>query len=80
MDPMLLEEIIKFNSKDGNYDREVAASLAIALADKMVPIGKVGNKMDDARYQSLFGKKEQQTIFPQYKGSLFPKRKNKLFL
>lgn len=33
-DPMLLEEIIKWN-KDGNFDREVAASLAITAARKM---------------------------------------------
>lgn len=82
-DPMLLEEIIRFNSKDGNYDREVAASLAVALADKMMPIGKVGSRMDDARYQSLFKSKEMeiesQQLFSRSR-TLFPKRKNKLFL
>lgn len=81
-DTMLLEEIIKFNSKDGNYDREVAASLAIALADKMSPVGKVGNLMSDPRYQSLFKNKQE---ISQNNGvisnprNMFPKRKNKLF-
>lgn len=83
LDPMLLEEIIKFNSKDGNYDREVAASLAVALADKMTPIGKVGNKMDDLRYKSLFRDKsiivDKPRLF-QKSSNLFPQRKNKLFL
>lgn len=83
LDPMLLEELIKFNSKEGNYDREVAASLAIALADKMQPIGKIGNRMDDTRYQSLFKAKQQEfsqkpSLFDRPK-HLFPKKHNKLF-
>lgn len=56
-DPMLLEEIIKFNAKDGNYDREVAASLAVALADKMSPLGAVNSIGEDPRYKAIFGKK-----------------------
>lgn len=82
-DPMLLEEIIRFNAKEGNFDREVAASLAVALADKMMPIGKVGNKMDDLRYKSLFRSKDIEIktpgLFPSKVRSLFPKRHNKLF-
>ncbi len=83
-DPMLLEEIIKFNAKEGNFDREVAASLAVALADKMTPIGKVGNRMDDTRYQSLFKSKEVEVhkpdLFRSNSSRLFAKRRNKLFL
>lgn len=81
LDPMLLEEIIKFNSKDGNYDREVAASLAIALADKMAPMGKANAIATDPRYQALFGdkKQERQTLFLPKKHSLFTGRKRKLF-
>lgn len=62
-DVMLLEEVVKFN-KDGNFDREVAASLAVALADKMQPLGKVFGSGSDPRYQSYFGKKVNR-------GSLF---------
>lgn len=58
-DVMLLEEVIKFH-KDGNFDREVAASLAIALADKMQPLGKVMASGSDPRYQAYFDK--QKTI------------------
>lgn len=81
-DPMLLEEIIKFNAKEGNYDREVAASLAIALADKMAPMGKVNSIESDARYQSIFGKKDKEMprLFPTTKrNNLFTGRKRKLF-
>ena len=56
MDIMLLEEIVKFN-KDGNFDREVAASLAVALADKMQPLGKVFASGSDPRYMNYFSKK-----------------------
>lgn len=56
LDPMLLEELIKYN-KDGNFDRVIAASLVIALADKMEPIGAVARKEEDPRYKAL---KERQ--------------------
>jgi hypothetical protein len=53
LDPMLLEEIIKWNEED-NFDRIVAAELAIALARHLDPIwGKAGNK-DDPRFKSYF--------------------------
>lgn len=64
-DLMLLEEIIKFH-KDGNFDREVAASLAVALSDKMQPLGKVYGSNSDPRYLSYFAKKSQhQSLFSQ---------------
>lgn len=78
MDPMLLEEIIKFSSKDGNYDREVAASLAVALADKMSPLGKVNSIQTDARYQSIFGKKNfssKPVLFNPTRPKLFRSRR-----
>lgn len=78
LDPMLLEEIIKFSSKDGNYDREVAASLAIALADKMSPLGKVNSIQSDARYQSIFGKKNfssKPVLFNPTRPKLFRSRR-----
>lgn len=78
-DIMLLEEIVKFH-KDGNFDREVAASLAIALADKMQPLGKVFGSGADPRYQAYFGKKvETSSLFTSSPSSAFgtPKRKYK---
>jgi hypothetical protein len=58
LDPMLLEEIIKFNP-DINCDREVAASLAIALAYHLDPIiGKVGEN-NDPRFKAIFDKKRR---------------------
>jgi hypothetical protein len=54
LDPMLLEEIIQFSEEEGNYDRIVAAELAISQALKMDPIiGKI-NSQDDPRVTALF--------------------------
>lgn len=80
MDVMLLEELIKFN-KTGNFDREVAFSLVIALADKMAPIGKVSTVDNDPRYKSLFGKKDKKAIHSVFstKSSLFKNPKRRLF-
>lgn len=80
-DPMLLEEIIKFN-KDGNFDREVAASLAVALADKMSPLGKVNSIASDPRYQSIFGKKNfegKPVLFTKKLPTSFTKKRINLF-
>lgn len=75
-DIMLLEEIIRFN-KDGNFDRERAASICIAAANKMEPIGKVEEK--DDRIESLFKKnKKGHTMFTR-KTSLFKNRKPGIF-
>lgn len=78
LDPMLLEEIIKFSSKDGNYDREVAASLAVALADKMSPLGKVNGTQSDPRYKEIFGKKNfssKPVLFNPTRPKLFRSRR-----
>ena len=51
-DPVLLEEIIQFD-EDGNYDRVIAAELAIAQALKMDPIiGRISGS-SDSRVQSM---------------------------
>jgi len=43
-DPVLLEEMIQYN-EEGNFDRIIAAELAIAQAMKMDPImGMIGGK------------------------------------
>lgn len=76
-DPMLLEETIQY-SLEGNFDRIVAAELAIAQAIKMDPImGRVGGS-DDDRIKSLYKKRTVQTLFPDSKG-IFSTRKYKLF-
>ena len=54
-DPVLLEEMIQYN-ESGNFDRIIAAELAIALAMKLDPImGKIGGEQD-VRIQSMFTK------------------------
>lgn len=62
-DPMLLEEIINFNSEEGNYDRIVAAELAIALADHLNPQFVVASEKKDPRYEAYFaGKKTSNKV------------------
>jgi hypothetical protein len=80
-DPVLLEEIIQYNDQ-GNFDRIVAAELAIAQALKMDPImGKIGGSGDE-RVKALFANKKHGTIlFDSTSPGLFgkPKYKRKLF-
>jgi hypothetical protein len=66
LDPMLLEEIIRFD-KEKNFDRVIAAELAVALANKLNPILKVNSLEADGRIQAYFnrligsgGKKQQR--------------------
>ena len=76
-DPVLLEEIIQYNDQ-GNFDRIVAAELAIAQAMKMDPIlGKVGGSGDD-RVKALYANKQKHTLFSESRG-LFNSKKRKLF-
>jgi len=82
-DPVLLEEIIQYNDS-GNFDRIVAAELAIAQALRMDPImGRVGGSGDD-RVTSLYsGKRKGNTLFSESSTGLFGgnnKQKSKLFL
>lgn len=77
-DPVLLEEIIQYNDQ-GNFDRIVAAELAIAQALKMDPIlGKVGGSGDD-RMKAFFRPNKNNQLFTESRG-LFQKKKSKLFL
>jgi hypothetical protein len=78
-DPVLLEEIIQYNDQ-GNFDRIVAAELALAQALKMDPImGKVGGSGDD-RVLSLFSKNRTKgRLFENSTGGLFGTKKRKLF-
>lgn len=76
LDPMLLEEIIKFQ-EDINCDREVAASLALALARHLDPQIKVSTVETDERLKAYFESKPNHSLFA---GSVSPfGRKAKLF-
>ena len=77
-DPVLLEEIIQYND-EGNFDRIVAAELAIAQALKMDPIlGKIGAAKDE-RLQALFKPNKKNQLFTESRG-LFQRKKSKLFI
>jgi len=76
LDPLLLEETIAYDEK-GNYDRVVAAELAIAQASKMDPImGRI--QETDARIEALYTRKTKISLFNQ-PASSFSRRKQKLF-
>jgi hypothetical protein len=80
LDLMLLEEIIKFNPDEGNYDREVAASLAIALAKHLDPQIRVSTVNTDPRYVSYFKKnKKGSSVFNKGGSRMFSKTNTKLF-
>jgi hypothetical protein len=81
-DPVLLEEVIQYNDQ-GNFDRIIAAELAIAQAVKMDPIiGRVGGSGDE-RVNAMFSRKKGNMLFTEARGGMFgraPKKyKNKLF-
>jgi hypothetical protein len=79
-DPVLLEEMIQYN-EDGNFDRIIAAELAVALAMKLDPImGRIGGQGDE-RVQAMYSIKRQSKLFGQSSPGLFGsgKHKQKLF-
>lgn len=76
-DPLLLEETIRYNDED-NFDRVIAAELAIALSFKLDPvIGAVNDKID-GRVSSLGKKAPANIMFPRG-SSMFVNKKRKLF-
>jgi hypothetical protein len=76
-DPVLLEEMIQYN-EDGNFDRIIAAELAIALAMKLDPIfGRIGDNSDSIK-KGLGAKREKRIMFTDSQG-MFGKVKRKLF-
>lgn len=80
-DPLLLEEMIQYN-EDGNFDRIIAAELAIALAMKLDPIfGAIGSGNNDIRLKSLSShiKKKGNGLFPESNGLFGNNNKRKLF-
>lgn len=78
LDPVLLEEIAQYN-EEGNFDRIIAAELAIALAMKLDPImGKIGDKRDE-RVSSMFNPKKKNKLFTESRG-MFLTRQRKIFI
>lgn len=80
LDPMLLDEIAKF-TEDLNCDREVAASLAIALARHLDPQLRISSTEKDPRIQAYFSRNKAGTsLFSREQPNLFGrKRTSKLF-
>lgn len=77
-DPMLLEEIIQYNDED-NFDRIVAAELALAQALKMDPIlGKV-TESGDPRVNAIFKPNKKNVLFTESQGLFKTRKKSKLF-
>jgi hypothetical protein len=76
-DPVLLEEIIQYHDQ-GNFDRIVAAELAIAQALKLDPImGRVGGSGDE-RVKALFTNRSGGIkLFDTKSPGLFGSNKNK---
>ena len=77
-DPVLLEEMIQYN-EDGNFDRIIAAELAVALAMKMDPImGKIGSS-GDARVMAMHSRIKKNKLFVESRGLFNNRPKQKLF-
>lgn len=79
LDPMLLEEIVQFNEETGNYDREVAASLAIALANHLDPLVGRASEKDNDRIKELFKKPIRGNQLFKANPTIFSRKKRKLF-
>ena len=76
---MLLEEIIKWNDED-NFDRVIAAELAIALARHLDPVIGKTSDTQDPRFKSYFKKPSNTSRIFGPTGSVYERRpKNKLF-
>lgn len=78
-DPVLLEEIIQYNDS-GNFDRIIAAELAIAQALKMDPVlGRVGGS-SDPRVSAIFKPNKKNVLFTESRGLFNKVKKSKLFI
>ena len=77
-DPILLEEIVQYNDQD-NFDRIVAAELAIAQALRMDPIFGRMNDGGDERIAALYKRKTKNRLFTESRG-MFIRKKHKLFM
>lgn len=74
LDPMLLEEIIKFNF-DGNFDRVVAAELAVAMADHLNPQFTVSDSDKDPRLKAYFDRAKSSNRIIDFHGTTTVNRK-----
>jgi hypothetical protein len=82
-DPMLLEEVIHFNAKTGNYDRIVAAGLAIAMSRHLDPVIRVSDTKVDSRIEALYNRnkeKSSNSLFNNRKTPITNRRRSRLFL
>lgn len=68
LDPVLLEEIIKFNA-DGNFDRIRAAAIAIAVATHLDARHVMASTDDDPRIKSYFSKRSSSISTSKLLGS-----------
>jgi hypothetical protein len=69
--------MIQYN-ESGNFDRIIAAELAVALTMKLDTLfGKIGDD-SGSRTQSLGVKRQKSSLFPESKG-VFNNKKRKLF-
>ena len=76
-DVPLLDETINYNDDEGNFDRIVAAELAIALAMKLDPLyGAIGGE-GDVRIKAMYTVTPKKQLFSSSR-SLFTNKK-KLF-
>jgi hypothetical protein len=76
-DPVLLEETIQYND-EGNFDRIIAAELAIALAMKLDPIlGSIGG--NEKNIVNLLGKDKHKNKLFVGSSNLFGSKKHKLW-
>jgi hypothetical protein len=83
-DHMLLEEIINFNA-DGNFDRIIAAQLAIAMAEHLNPQFIVSSADSDPRFKAYFERRKSNRSVIDFSGNNTVrfgqgKRRSKLFL
>jgi hypothetical protein len=79
-DAVLLEEVCKFNDED-NFDRIIAAELAVALAMHLDPILKASSGEEDQRLAELFARNKKgngDRLFGR-SNSLFTNKTRKLF-
>jgi hypothetical protein len=69
LDPMLLEETIKFNEDSGNYDRLIAAELAFVLSHHLNSIFTVSSEEDEI-VKSIYNRKRSTRTFSQLKNKI----------
>lgn len=83
-DMMLLEEIIKFNFDEGNFDRLVAAELAVAMADHLDAQFVVSDTEGDPRLKAYFSNRRSasRSVIDMYQRTTTTHRagRSKLFI